>query len=257
MLEFLVSALEQAGPTWYYRLLRRPPPRPPASARKLRLFACACCRRVWDWIFDPYARRAVEMTERFIEGEVWAEALAAVRSAAEGMYQRGLLSRDWDGEVAAIATALAPEWNPNNWPSVQSVCRYTVQAAGGRGELPVWKNPGLFTEERRRIKELRQREEAAALCAVVREVVGNPFRPAPAVAGDWLAWNGGTVPRLARAAYEDRDLPAGTLAPARLNLLADALEDAGCADSEMLGHLRGSRPHVRGCWAVDLLLGKG
>ena len=55
----------------------------------------------------------------------------------------------------------------------------------------------------------------------------------------------------------NRSLPAGTLDPARLAVLADALEDAGCTDAGLLGHLRGPGPHVRGCWAVDLLIGKG
>ena len=71
----------------------------------------------------------------------------------------------------------------------------------------------------------------------------------------WLAWRDCTVPQLARAAY-DRRLPEGTLDPSRLILLADALEDAGCTDAELLGHLRSPGPHVRGCWAVDLVLGK-
>jgi hypothetical protein len=51
-------------------------------------------------------------------------------------------------------------------------------------------------------------------------------------------------------------MPSGHLDPARLAVLADALEDAGCADADLLGHLRGPGPHIRGCWAVDLLLGK-
>jgi hypothetical protein len=62
--------------------------------------------------------------------------------------------------------------------------------------------------------------------------------------------------RIAEEAYEDRRLPEGTLDPARLSLLADALEDAGCTHAELLGHLRSPGPHVRGCWAVDLVLGK-
>jgi hypothetical protein len=65
------------------------------------------------------------------------------------------------------------------------------------------------------------------------------------------------VTGLAPAAYEERALPSGELDPARLAVLADALEDTGCADSEVLGHLRGPGPHVRGCWALDLILGKG
>jgi hypothetical protein len=82
-----------------------------------------------------------------------------------------------------------------------------------------------------------------------------PFRPPPAIEPAWLGWNGGLVPRLAEAAYEERTLPEGTLDPARLAILADALEDAGCTDNAILDHLRGPGPHVRGCWAVDLVLG--
>jgi hypothetical protein len=100
-------------------------------------------------------------------------------------------------------------------------------------------------------------EEERVLCALIRDVIGNPFRPAPAVDPAWLAWNDGVVANLALAAYEEIRPPDHTLAPARLTALADALEDAGCTDAELLGHLRGPGPHVRGCWVVDLLLAKG
>jgi len=62
--------------------------------------------------------------------------------------------------------------------------------------------------------------------------------------------------RLAQAAYDQRELPSGTLDPARFAVLADALDEVGCADADILGHLRGPGPHVRGCWALDLCLGK-
>ncbi|MBI1913499.1 MAG: hypothetical protein HYS12_01905 [Planctomycetes bacterium] len=81
---------------------------------------------------------------------------------------------------------------------------------------------------------------------------GNPFRP---VALD-LTWQTSTVVSLAQAAYEECILPAGTLDPDRLAVLADALEDAGCDNAEILDHLRGPGPHVRGCWPLDLLPGK-
>jgi hypothetical protein len=69
----------------------------------------------------------------------------------------------------------------------------------------------------------------------------------------WLAWNGGTVGRLAHAAYEQRSLPDGLLEQARLAVLADTLEEAGCGDQEVLTHLREQgRVHVRGCYVVDL-----
>ena len=69
--------------------------------------------------------------------------------------------------------------------------------------------------------------------------------------------SGGAVKKLAEAVYDDRDLPSGHLDAGRLAVLADMLEEAGCADAGILGHLRGPGPHVRGCWVVDLLTGRG
>jgi hypothetical protein len=102
---------------------------------------------------------------------------------------------------------------------------------------------------------------------LIRDIFSNPFRPLPPLgrraASLWeseldfaLRWNGGVIPDLARAAYEERSLPAGALHPARLAVLADALEEVGCTNAEILGHLRGPEIHVRGCWVVDLLLKK-
>jgi hypothetical protein len=78
--------------------------------------------------------------------------------------------------------------------------------------------------------------------------LGNPFGYAN-VKVVWLTWNDGTVPKLAQVIYDDRrfsDLP----------ILADALEEAGCDDDAIVAHCRGGGEHVRGCWVVDLLLGK-
>ncbi len=82
----------------------------------------------------------------------------------------------------------------------------------------------------------------------LRDIIGNPFRPVAANPA-WLAWNDEAIPKMAQAIYDER-------AFARLPLLADALEDAGCTEAEILAHSRGPGPHVRGCWVVDLLLGK-
>src|SRR5262249_31616753 len=86
------------------------------------------------------------------------------------------------------------------------------------------------------------------VAGLLREIVGNPFHPVtlnPA----WLTWNDGTVPKVAQAIYDDRAFD-------RMPILADALEDAGCTDQAILDHCRGPGEHVRGCWVVDLLLGK-
>ena len=95
-------------------------------------------------------------------------------------------------------------------------------------------------------------DERLAQCSLVSDVFGNPFRPVT-VSPAWLTPQ---VVALARAAYGERELPAGTLDTRRLAVLADALEEAGCACQDILGHLRGPGPHYRGCWAIDLLLGK-
>ena len=65
-----------------------------------------------------------------------------------------------------------------------------------------------------------------------------------------------TVPRIAQATYEERRMPEGTLDTSRLPILADALLDAGCDDEELIAHCRQPGPHVRRCWAIDLILGK-
>ncbi len=94
-------------------------------------------------------------------------------------------------------------------------------------------------------------EQEIGQAALLRDLVGPlPFRPLPQVRPGWLAWEGGTVPKLATAVYEERAFD-------RLPVMADALEEAGCAEAELLAHLRGPGPHARGCWALDLLLGKG
>jgi hypothetical protein len=85
-------------------------------------------------------------------------------------------------------------------------------------------------------------------CDRLHCLFGNPFRP-PRIDPAWLARNDGAVRKLAEAIYEGRSFD-------RLPILADALEEAGCEDAELLGHLRGPGPHVKGCWALDLVLGK-
>jgi hypothetical protein len=95
--------------------------------------------------------------------------------------------------------------------------------------------------------------EQAAQQALLRDLSGNPSRPVT-IDPAWLAWHGGAVKRLAEAVYDERHLPGGHLDAARLAVLADMLEEAGCCGAELLGHLRSPGPHVRGCWPLDLLL---
>jgi hypothetical protein len=93
----------------------------------------------------------------------------------------------------------------------------------------------------------------AVLCQFLRCIFGNLLRQSPPLTP---AWRTPTVVALARAAYENRIMPAGTLEPVRLAVLADVLEEAGCDSPDILDHCRRGGEHVRGCWVVDLLLGK-
>jgi hypothetical protein len=120
--------------------------------------------------------------------------------------------------------------------------------AGGPEEAAVW-----WSRPPRGYHAVSGRPRAALL----RDIVGNPWRP---VRGAWLGGGGWlpltpTVLSLAGATYDERRRD-GALDLVRLPILADALEEAGCTDDDILGHLRGPGSHVRGCWALDLILGK-
>jgi hypothetical protein len=187
-----------------------------ASERKLRLFAVACCRRVWPQLTGSLWREAVERSERLAEGQAGSEELAILPAR---LWEEWRLPAD-----AAARLAVSVELDAG--------------AAWEVARVASWANP-----------HRSRADEQLAQCQLVRDVFGNPDRPATACLKP-------QVVALAQAAYEERELPAGTLDLARLAVLADALEDAACDQADLLAHLRGPGPHVRGCWAVDLLLSK-
>lgn len=85
-------------------------------------------------------------------------------------------------------------------------------------------------------------------CAIIRGVFGNPFQPIT-IEQALLDWRDGVISKIAKHIYDERSF-------AELPILADAVEEAGCTNTELLKHLRHPGPHVRGCWALDLLLGR-
>jgi hypothetical protein len=102
----------------------------------------------------------------------------------------------------------------------------------------------------------RTKAQLADHAALLRDLFGPlPFREVP-IDTAWLAWNKGTVQRLAEAAYNERQMPSGHLDSTHLAVLADALEEAGVTDADLLDHLRGPGFHVRGCHVLDLILQK-
>ena len=192
-----------------------------ASERKLRLFACACCRRIWRLLSDDRSRKAVKTAERFADGLASRQQLRAARA------------------YAADADAFA-QGGSYYAPAAHAACAHAAAA--------------------RAIDEVREAARCAAThpattnteetaqAGLLRDLFDNPFRHVtlnPA----WLTWNGGTVVQLAQTIYEERAFD-------RLLILADALEKAGCDNTDVLAHCRSGGEHVRGCWVVDLLLGK-
>jgi hypothetical protein len=98
--------------------------------------------------------------------------------------------------------------------------------------------------------------ERVVQAELIRDVFDNSLLPPRTLPEAVLAWHGGAARRLAGAAYQDRSLPLGTRENGRLAVLADMLEEAGCTDADVLGHLRGPGPHVLGCHALDAVFGK-
>lgn len=229
-------------------MLRHFPGKP--SPRKLRLFNCACCRRIWDRLPDEACRQAVEISERFADGMASLTELNAAEAAA-----RVSLVEDpaQAARTAAVLAAGAGVW----------VCSVAASVVCVQDGIPlpedarVFPRLGTLTRERRHaMEELRrlivQSLENALQAGLLRCLFGNPFH----VDTFDLSWQTPAVVALALAAYQERILPAGELDPDRLAILADALEEAGCTRTDMLEHCREPGPHTRGCHVVDWILGR-
>jgi hypothetical protein len=202
-----------------------------ASRRTLRLFGCACCRLVWDHIIDERSRRAVEAAEKWADGLLTTgELLVFHRSAqaAQDDYTASLTSNYFDAvsdSLIAATCVCAP--NKKIIRLLAKAVRGAIYASSGLA----WR-PAMLKAERLQAD-------------LLRDIFGNPFRP---VTLD-LGWLTPEVVRLAHVIYDGR---AFDLMPS----LGDALERAGCDGPDIVSHFRSQTVHVRGCWALDTLLGK-
>jgi hypothetical protein len=203
------------------------------SDRKLRLFAVACCRRL-----PPVGEELAGILatcERFADGEAdEAELERACHAATEAILvardeavrSSGLMSMAFAFPATAVAmTTVAPDRLREFVKLVPRSARLTtVGIEGDEGS------------------------ERRAQVAILHDLVGNPFRPIT-LDSAWLRHLDGGVRSFAEAVYADRRFDA-------LPVLADLLEEAGCAEQAVLDHFRSPGPHHRGCWALDLVLGK-
>jgi hypothetical protein len=198
------------------------------SLRKLRLANVAICRRVERHLVDERDRHALAVGEDYADGLVSEDELAEAHAHANAVYES--LRRQAMGREAYFWAILYL-----CWATAHSGLRMQIDAIDV--VLYSSKPPDSIPPE--------HRADAVAEAELARDVFGNPFRP---VAFD-PAWRTEDSVGIALKLYEERDFSS-------MPILADALMDAGCDNNDILNHCRSDKPHVRGCWVVDLVLGK-
>jgi hypothetical protein len=210
--------------------------------RQRRLFAVACCRHWLHEMLDPESRIAVEVAERYVDGLASRDELEAAYRAAQEAAARRLAPCQVETE-----RDLSQEWS--TW-RLAHIAQIACAPSGTQDVV------SELLKRANRLSDEHEDQERRWLSDCIRDIFGNPFRSPPSVPSAWLSWNNRTIPKLTQALYDERNLPTGSLDNARLVVLADALEEAGCSDAVLLDHCRQPAEHVRGCWVVDLLLGK-
>jgi hypothetical protein len=195
------------------------------SERKVRLFNAAICRRYWEYL--PEESKAI---------------LSESELLADGLVQRGSGEFDLCHRANAIVGPLDRKYPTKRYPNAKTRIRRDSAAAVCYAVIPneLWGAVSYFWEINPAEKEWHS--------AILRDVFGNPFRqvsldPSSVMCG------GAKLMSIAQAIYDNRGFD-------RLPLLADALEGAGCTNAYLLAHCRQLGPHFKGCWAVDLILGK-
>ncbi|TXT23690.1 MAG: hypothetical protein FD131_5181 [Rhodocyclaceae bacterium] len=255
--------LECADPTPMLEFLRGK-----ASERKLRLFACACCRRIWRLLSDEGSHKAVEAVEadadrKVLDTDPFRLALKAVAdttveladAAGTIIVTRPGVARNTRGaQQAVLGCSLIDSW--------EAAFHAADRVRAVKGNIALETVPENLLEERRAyyngkadapvnleqieaIYESGTATEGRYQSDLVRDIFGNPFRPLTVNS----AWLMPTVVSLATAIYDDRAFD-------RLPILADALEDAGCTNADILNHCRQPGDHVRGCWVLTMILDK-
>ncbi len=211
------------------------------SARKVRLFILACCHQLWGNSKDEATRIALAAAEQLAESGATRTNKAYVRvPAGQAVLDCGA------SDPLRRLDAFGPNGSltPVEWGALPLIlARVVEQSACWRsgGCPPDWPNWQIESFGEAGLSLARQAE-------LFRDIVRGPFRPLLFRAA-WRVLNGGASVTIAEAIYNEEAFE-------QLPILADALQDAGCDNDEVLDHLRGPGPHVRGCWVVDLLLGK-
>lgn len=212
-----------------------------ASERKLRLFAVACCRRVQHLVMDNRCCEALNAAEAYSDDLITVADLNIACDAARAAQDEVVDSR------------MAHLLRRAGWSAAEAVVRTTQPESSEWTEFHArlavrWKAEKDADKRKKSVAEAAAVAEGKAQVSLLHDIFNNPFRPV-SLDSAWLAWNDGTVQKIAKAIYDGRAFD-------RMPILADALEESGCTNADILAHCRQPSEHVRGCWVVDLLLGK-
>ncbi|QEL19225.1 SMI1/KNR4 family protein [Limnoglobus roseus] len=198
------------------------------ASRQLRLVACAIARNRWHLLVAPCSRNAVEVAEQFADNFCSVDDLLAAQ------------------ERAAVVASVAVQREPQSLTT--RAARLAVAATTEDAYTAAYL--GTADVPNRQLSCAGSGSKFREVCVeqvhIYRDIFGNPFRPVTF----FPSWLTPTSVAIATGIYDDRAFD-------RLPILADALQDAGCEDADILGHCRGDGPHVRGCWVIDGVLGKG
>ncbi|MDY3555924.1 hypothetical protein R5W24_005070 [Gemmata sp. JC717] len=192
-----------------------------SSDRKFRLFAAACCRRIAHRLPDDRCREALDTSERYLEGLAGSDELAAAYVNAQRAFTEFDNRDGWETAASAVSSACVADEVP-----------FFAASAAREAALLVW-------------PRLQRKMEYRWQSRVLHDIFGNPFRSV-VIVPTWITTD---VCILAEGIYAEKAFD-------RMPILADALQDAGCDNDDILNHCRQPGEHVRGCWVVDLLLGK-
>jgi hypothetical protein len=210
--------------------------------RKWRLFAVACCRAVLPLCVEPWHSETFDQAERIADGPDPGAECKGISQLSHADNWR----RRWSEWYAYS------EWDRPARPDNE------VWAERALLDLGVWREGALtrhrihesllsaLAPEPHPDRERLRGEWEVRFAAVLREIAGDPFALVN-FDPNWRTWTAVKLARLMHEAHKFSLMP----------ILADALQDAGCDNDDILNHCRDpNAAHVRGCWVVDLVLGK-